>query len=116
MQTLRGGQRGPKLERKCATEKEERGEGSEFALLCLLCLSDRHRVPGIGSSFSRGKKKPWSSLLQMNIPKRKAFCKHGQKMHKCSKGADYLIKVSVNENFSTLLDFYFFFIFGMSGS
>ena len=26
------------------------------------------------------------------------------------------IKVSVNENFSTLLDFDFFFIFGMSGS
>ena len=113
MQTLRGGQRGPKLERKCATEKEERGEGSEFALLS--CLPDRHRVPGIGSSFSRGKKKPWSSLLQMNIPKRKAFCKHGQKMHKCSKGADYLIKVSVNENFSTLLDFYFFLFLAWLG-
>ena len=26
----------------------------------------------------------------MNIPKLKAFCKHGQKMHKCSTGADYL--------------------------
>ena len=26
------------------------------------------------------------------------------------------IKVTVNENFSTLLDFVFFFIFGMSGS
>ena len=28
----------------------------------------------------------------------------------------YLVKVSVNENFSTLLDFVFFLIFGMSGS
>ena len=71
--------------KKCATEKEERGEGSlPFSVIFYACPT------GIGSRFSRRKKKPWSSLLQMNIPKRKAFCKHGKKMHKCSTGADYL--------------------------
>ena len=32
------------------------------------------------------------------------------------RGFSLLLKVSVNENFSTLLDFVFFFIFGVSGS
>ena len=60
--------------KKCATEKEERGEGSlPFSVIFYACPT------GIGSRFSRRKKKPWSSLLQMNIPKRKAFCKHGKK-------------------------------------
>ena len=68
-----------------APEKEERGQGSlPLSVIFYTCRT------GIGSRFPRGKKKPWSSLLQMNIPKRKAFCKHGPKMHKCSTGADYL--------------------------
>ena len=62
----------------------ERGEGSLPLSVFYACRT------GIGSRFPWGKKKPWSSLFQMNIPKRKAFCKHGQKMHKRSTGADYL--------------------------
>ena len=42
--------------------------------------------------------------------------KGGEKAKSKSQYCCVIFKVSVNENFSTLLDIVFFFIFGMSGS
>ena len=42
--------------------------------------------------------------------------KRGEKAKSKSQDCCVTFKVSVNENFSTLLDIVFFFIFGMSGS
>ena len=43
------------------------------------------------------------------------FGTHQEEINLVNSGTLH-IKVSVNENFSTLLDFVFFWIFGMSGS
>ena len=47
-------------------------------------------------------------LIESNSKKYRIHCQKNDNTH--------AIKVSVNENFSTLLDFVFFGIFGMSGS